>query len=221
VFSYLFMKILEGRPRRYDRGIRLLSFGRSESLKHRIAAEEVRPGFRVLEIGVGTGTLALLAAHRGASVLGFDISAGMLEIAKRKVTDSGLSKQVDLLEMGVAQMDRLPDSTFDLVASTLVFSELSQDEQQYALCQAARLLKPCGRLVLADEALPGGLLKRLLYKAIRFPLLLLTFALTQTSTRAVRGLEPRVRDAGFQLLFSERTFLDSFLYLVAEKGAGK
>jgi demethylmenaquinone methyltransferase/2-methoxy-6-polyprenyl-1,4-benzoquinol methylase len=177
----------------------------------------VRPGSRVLEIGCGTGTLAILAAQAGAEVLGFDVSGAMLEVARGKIDAAGVSHKVRLEERGVSSMDGLADDSFDLVTSTLVFSELSPDERAYAVRHAYRVLHPGGRLALADEVRPRSLLKRLAHGAVRIPLLILTFALTQTTTRAVEGLPELISEASFRIESVERSSLDSFLYLIAIK----
>ena len=213
--SYIYMKILESQPRRYDRGIELLSTGAARRAKQKIVAENVHAGDRVLEIGCGTGGLAILAAREGARVQGFDVSPGMLDVAREKLIEAGLDDRVELAEMGIAGMDRLPDTHFDLVMSTLVFSELSADEQAYALAHARRVLRPGGRLALADEARPPHALARLLHGCVRAVLLAITFALTQTTTRAVADLEGAVQRAGFFIEKQERSALGSFLYLVA------
>ncbi len=215
--SYIYMKILESQPERYDRGIAWLSMGRSERVKEKLVAENVSEGSRVLEIGVGTGSMAVLSARRGASVLGFDVSAGMLSVAADKIEREGLGDRIELKEMGVAGMDRLPSENFDAVCSTLVFSELYPDEQFYALQQSFRVLKPGGTLAVACEAKPRGLGNRLLHFLVRAPLLIITFVFTQTTTHAVNGLEDRVLAAGFKVEKAERSALDSFLYLVAKK----
>jgi len=215
--SYIYMKILESQPRRYDRGIEMLSTGAAERAKHKLVRENVRPGDRVLEIGCGTGSMSVMAALAGARVQGFDVSAGMLEVAREKVADERLDGRIELFEMGITGMDRLPDAHFDVVMSTLVFSELSPDEQAYALAAAHRVLRPGGRLALADEARPTRPLYRLLHGCIRLVLLAITFALTQTTTRAVRGLDAAVARAGFHIDKQERSALESFLYLVASK----
>jgi len=219
VSSYIYMKILESQPRRYDRGIQILSGGAAEKIKRKLVAENVRPNARVLEIGCGTGSMAVRAAAAGARVQGFDVSSGMLEVASEKVAAAGLEERVELFEMGIAGMEDLPTESFDLVMSTLVFSELSPDEQAYALTQARRVLRPAGLLALADEARPARAISRLLHGVIRGVLLVITFALTQTTTRAVEDLEGAVARAGFRIEKQERSALGSFLYLVARKTA--
>lgn len=219
--SYIYMKILESQPERYDRGIALLSLGQAEKVKHKLVNENVRPGFNVLEIGCGTGTMAILAAQKGANVLGFDVSPHMLRIARDKVDAAGLVDSIELREMGVSGMDKFGGQRFDLVMSILVFSELSPDEQNYALCHAYRILKPGGRIAIADEARPRRISMRILHSAVRIPLLIVTFALTQTTTKAVEGLDARVLEAGFRIEATERSSLDSFLYLMAIKEEGE
>ena len=217
MFSYVYMKILESRPSRYDRGIAWLSFGQADRIKRRIADELVEPQMRVLDVGCGTGTLAVLAAKKGAHATGFDVSGGMLAVAGGKAEAQGLAEEIELHEMGLAGLERFPRRCFDLVTATLVFSELSADEQRYALRHAHRVLKPGGRLALADEVRPRSLCKRILHGAIRLPVAILTFAMTQTTTWAVEGLEDCVREAGFRIETAERSRLESFLYLVAVK----
>ncbi|MFV2071870.1 MAG: corrinoid protein-associated methyltransferase CpaM [Thermoanaerobaculales bacterium] len=217
MFSYIWMRILETQPKRYDLGLSMLSLGSSARMKNRLVDENVHAGDRILEIGCGTGTLAILAALRGARVLGFDVSSPMLEIASEKVDAAGMSENVELVEMGISGMDKLASGEFDLVMSTLVFSELSNDERSYALGHAYRLLGPGGRLVLADEALPRNRWKRLLYLVLRLPLLLVTFAVTQTTTKAIDGLAELVSQAGFKVESEVRSRLDSVVYLTAIK----
>ena len=57
--SYIYMKILESQPERYDRGIALLSLGTADRCKKKLVEENVRPGSKVLEIGCGTATMAI------------------------------------------------------------------------------------------------------------------------------------------------------------------
>lgn len=84
MFSYVFMKMLEGRPRSYDRRIDRASRGRVREMK-RAVVHEIRPGSLVLEIGCGTGELAVMLARSGAIVEGFDLSPSMVETARERV----------------------------------------------------------------------------------------------------------------------------------------
>jgi ubiquinone/menaquinone biosynthesis C-methylase UbiE len=215
--SYVYMKILESQPKRYDRGVGLMSLGAANRCRRRLVAENVGPGARVLDIGCGTGALAVLAAQAGAEVLGFDVSPALLEVARDKVDDAGLAQRVQLEERGVSSMESLANDRFDLVTATLVFSELSPDERAYALRHAHRVLRAGGRLALVDEARPRTLARRLAHGAVRIPLLVVTFLLTQSTTRPVRGLSRLVSEAGFRIESEERRSLDSLLYVVARK----
>jgi len=218
VLSYVYMKILESRPRRYDAGIAWLSLGQADRVKREIVERYVRDGTRLLDIGAGTGTLAFMAAARGAEVTGIDVSAPMLAEAERKRSASPAGDRVTLVEAGVAEMDAaLAGRTFDVVTASLVFSELSGDEQRYALAQVESLLAPGGRLVIVDETKPSGAARRALYHLVRLPLALVTFSLTQTSTRAVEGLEEKVREAGFEIEEVQRRSMGSLVVLAARK----
>ena len=86
--SYVIMKALETSAKRYDRGIKLITWGNNRKIKEKITSW-VSENDRILEIGIGTGTLAILCAERGAHVTGFDISSKMLEIAKLKIKEKG------------------------------------------------------------------------------------------------------------------------------------
>jgi len=214
--TYVLMKILESAPRRYDRGIRLLTLGRVDKAYDRLAARIV-PGQRVLDIGCGTGALALRAAQRGAAVKGIDVNPRMLEIAAERVEAANLTDAVQLVEMGVAELDREADASYDVVMSGLCFSELTPGERGYALQQTYRLLKPGGLLLLADEVLPPDPVRLLIHSLIRLPLASAAYLLTQTTSRAVRGLPEQVQRAGFTIEGVRLNALADFVELSAVK----
>ncbi len=87
--SYVYMKILESQPERPDRGIALMRMGQADRVKRRIVEDHVSADSRVLAIGVGTGTMALMAAKRGASVPGFEVSPAMPRVSRAKVLGQG------------------------------------------------------------------------------------------------------------------------------------
>jgi len=215
------MKWLETTPGDYDRGIQLLTLGRLTPLKEHIAQQYVQPGDRVLEIGCGTGTLACMMARRGAEVTGVDVSPPMLAEARRKVAAEGLEDRVTLMEMGATLLtDHLPPASFNLIVSTLVFSELSDDERRFVLDECRTLLAPGGRLLIADEVLPEALLPRLLYYLVRLPLLLVTWLLTRTTTHPLRRLPQELAAAGFRAE-SARSLLGSSLQLFVARSAAE
>ena len=76
------MKILEGRPERYDKGTNIISAGHTEKARKDIIQTYIKPGFEMLDIGRGAGKLIANTTKAGATVTGIDISDGMLSIAK-------------------------------------------------------------------------------------------------------------------------------------------
>jgi ubiquinone/menaquinone biosynthesis C-methylase UbiE len=109
----------------------------------------LRPGDRVLDVGVGPGLLAAeMAAEVGPDgrICGIDISDSMLAIAgtRAKVPDG------PALELELADAGRLPHGaeSFDVVVSTQVFEYL--DDVPGALNEIRRVLRPAGRVVLLD-----------------------------------------------------------------------
>lgn len=195
----VFMKWLETSPKDYDRGIQILTLGRIQRLKENIAKNYIQKGTRVLEIGCGTGTLTLMMAERGAHVTGVDASPRMLAEAERKMKDAGLEERVSLQYMDAALIgERFPKGSFDLIVSTLVFSELPPDDQRFVLEACRTLLSPDGRLLIADEVIPAGTIARLLFYLVRLPLALLTWLITRTTTNSLRGFEAMLTRAGFQ-----------------------
>lgn len=214
--TYVLMRILESAPGRYDLGLRLLTLGRLERSYARLT-EGIEAGQRVLDIGCGTGALTILAARQGATVKGIDISSRMLEIARQRVERADPAGTVLLEEMGLAELDGEEPDSYDVVMSGLCFSELSADEITYTLKEIRRILKPEGRLLIADEARPASWLGRTLHWTLRAPLLILTYLLTQTTTRAVADLPGKVTRAGLELEEVRFNRTGSFLELVGRK----
>jgi ubiquinone/menaquinone biosynthesis C-methylase UbiE len=97
---------------------------------------------RILDAGCGSGPLLAALRHRGAIVTGFDKSAGMLEVARRRLGDDA---DLHVAELG----SRLPFSgdTFDDVTASLVLHYLQ--DWGPALAELRRVLKPGGRLIVS------------------------------------------------------------------------
>jgi ubiquinone/menaquinone biosynthesis C-methylase UbiE len=194
----VFMKWLETSPKDYDRGIWLLTLGRIQRIKEKIAKRYVHDGMRVLEIGCGTGTLTRMMAQRGATVTGIDAAPRMLAEAEKKIHNAGLEAGVTLKYMDAALIgDRFPAASFDLIVSTLVFSELPPDDQRFVLQACRHLLADGGRLLIADEVIPAKPLVRLFFYVVRLPLVLLTWLITRTTTQSLRGFDALLAQSGF------------------------
>jgi len=195
----VFMKWLETSPKDYDRGIQILTLGRLTSLKKTIAEDYISEGTRVLEIGCGTGMLTRMMADRGAQVMGIDSSPGMLAEAE-KVNQSGILEERVVLElMDASQIsDRFPAASFDLIVATLVFSEIPEGEQRLILEDCHKILATNGRLLIADEVIPDGIFRKTLFHFIRWPLALITWLLTRTTTHTLHNFEDLLTQTGYQ-----------------------
>jgi demethylmenaquinone methyltransferase/2-methoxy-6-polyprenyl-1,4-benzoquinol methylase len=214
--TYILMKILESAPHRYDRGIKILTLGSLDSSYDRIASH-FKEGDKVLDIGCGTGALTLRAALAGAKVKGIDINPEMLDILKKREKEVELTEQIETVEMGVAELGSEKGEQYDIVMSGLCFSELSSDELRYTLKESRRILKPKGLLLLADEVVPNGLMRRVCNALIRLPLIVITYILTQTTTHAVNDLSGLVEKAGFVIESKRFSRLGSFMEIVARR----
>ena len=215
--SYVYMKVLESAPDRYDRGMRLLTLGRLERV-HRDIVARLAEGDRVLDLGCGTGALVALLARKGVCVTGIDISPPMLLLASQRVRREGLEDRVVLKEIGAVDLDRaFPEGCFDAVVSTLVFSELSEDEIAYTLAECQRVLQGGGRLLVADEVMPDSALGRVGTFLFRLPFAVVAFVLTQNTTHRVARLDRRIAQAGFRILDTRRYLAGTLRLFIAEK----
>lgn len=220
MFSFIWMKILESSPSRYDKGIRLLTLGLVDKAYDRMVSG-IDEKDRILDIGCGTGTLTLKAARKGAFVKGIDMNPAMLDIALSKAVSQGLEKQVTFNESGVTELDGEEENTYDVVMSGLCFSELTDEEIDFSLIHILRILKPGGRLLIADEVRPGYFFPSLLYRIIRLPLALITYLFTQTVTHPVKNLPGRILGKGFTLISIRTFFLGSLMEIQVGKPKGR
>ena len=114
-----------------------------------VARLEPRPGERWLDVGTGTGAVALRAARAGAAVVGLDLAPGMIENARLRAAEEGLEVRYDV---GDAEALPYDDASFDVVSSAVgVF--LTPDHRASA-AELARVCRPGGRLGLTAW-LPG------------------------------------------------------------------
>lgn len=143
-------------PRLYDLFVFALTRGRD-----RVYGEElldlaaIGQGDAVLDIGCGTGTLAISAWRRTrptGNVTGADISQNMLAVARRKAARAGANVpfvQADAADLPIA------DASFDVALMTTVMHMIPAGSRPTAIGEMARVLKPGGQVLLVDYGGPS------------------------------------------------------------------
>ncbi|MBW8041922.1 MAG: methyltransferase domain-containing protein [Planctomycetes bacterium] len=117
-------------------------------VKQMVAIAHLKQGQRVLDVGTGTGIVANYAAKlldNSGSVIGIDLSEGMLKTARLNAKNMGISN-VDFLRMDAEDLD-LPTESFDSVISMYAIDHFPNAAQ--ALGEMHRVLKPEGHIVIS------------------------------------------------------------------------
>lgn len=141
----------------YDLLLWLLTLGRERSFRERaLSLACLSAGESVLDIGCGTGTLAVAAKRQvgpNGRVHGIDASSEMIVRASRKAKKAGVD-----IAFQTALVESLPfcDGTFDVVLSTLMLHHLPRTLRSQCAAQVRRVLKPGGRLLAIDFGTAPG-----------------------------------------------------------------
>lgn len=146
---------------RYDLITVLLSFGRDRAWKRRlIAAADITPDQRGLDLACGTGDITFAAAHRGARMVGVDVTHRMIELAVAKVRRGDATPAFLTGDMMALPF---PAAAFDLV--TVGYGLRNVPEIGPALDEIARILRPGGRFLSLDFNRPTNAVVRAAYLA--------------------------------------------------------
>jgi demethylmenaquinone methyltransferase/2-methoxy-6-polyprenyl-1,4-benzoquinol methylase len=144
-------KVFSSVAQKYDLMNDLMSFGIHRLWKrYFVATAGARKGDRVLDLAGGTGDIAALMRERvgdeGEVVLG-DINAEMLHVGRDRLTDRGLVRGLDYIQLNAEALP-FPDKSFDLV--TIAFGLRNVTDKQAALGEMHRVLKIGGRALILE-----------------------------------------------------------------------
>jgi len=125
--------------------------GQLRELRQRTAnLARMQPGEQVLDVGCGTGTLAMEVQSRvgrAGRVAGVD--PGTQQIARARAKAARRHVPIEF-QIGMIEQLPFPDQSFDVVFATLMMHHLPASLKRQGLAEIARVLKPGGRLVIAD-----------------------------------------------------------------------
>ena len=121
-----------------------------ETLGWLLANADPQPTDFVLDVATGTGFTALAFAPSVETVIGLDVSPGMLEQARRQAGERKVANTV--FQEGEAEALPFPDGSFDIVTCRIASHHFLSVEK--FLAEATRVLKPGGRLALVDTTVP-------------------------------------------------------------------
>jgi ubiquinone/menaquinone biosynthesis methyltransferase len=151
---------------RYDFITVLLSFGRDRAWKRRlIRAAQLQEGDRVIDLACGTGDIAFLASRRGASVIGLDITARMVALARVKGIRAKADGALRTPSFTVGDMMALPFVASSADVVTTGYGLRNVPELDVAIDEIVRVLKPGGLLLALDFNRPRILIIQRAYLA--------------------------------------------------------
>ncbi|HEX9385828.1 MAG TPA: methyltransferase domain-containing protein [Anaerolineales bacterium] len=146
----------------YDLTVNLMTFGRVRRLRNLTVDHALlKSGESVLDVGCGTGGVTIpakLRVGKNGRAAGIDPAPEMIAIARKKASRTGLE-----IDFRVDMIESLPfpDGAFDAVTSSLMMHHLPAPVQTKGLAEIRRVLKPGGRLLIADMMRPSpSFLKR-------------------------------------------------------------
>jgi cyclopropane-fatty-acyl-phospholipid synthase len=121
-----------------------LEEAQSRKVERILDLADVGPGSRVLEVGIGWGTLAIAAARRGAKVTGITLSTEQLQLAQKRVAEAGLVDRIDLR----LQDYRLVTGSYDAIVSVEMIEAVGEEYWPEYFRALDQLLAPGGKVAL-------------------------------------------------------------------------
>ena len=108
---------------------------------------------KILDVATGTGDVAIMTWKflKPETIIGIDISEGMLQLGRQKCANLLLNKQIQLLQ-GDSEAINFPDNTFDAI--TVAFGVRNFEDLRKGLSEMKRVLRPGGKLVVLEFSKP-------------------------------------------------------------------
>lgn len=151
----------------YDSYMRKMTLGRERALRETtVDLAQVKPGDCILEVGCGTGSLTLAAKRRAGpagKAFGIDIIPVMIDLSRRKAAQAG---EEITFQPGSVDDIPFPDNQFDAVMGSFMIFHMSEDTRRKGIAEIHRVLKPGGRLLVLDLALPAQRVQRAIAKRL-------------------------------------------------------
>ncbi len=153
----------------YDAYMRKMTLGREAALREiTVRLAQIKPGDSVLEVGCGTGSLTLAAKRQAGpsgKVAGIDIIPAMIEISQHKAEQAHLDIT---FQLGSINDIPFPENQFDVVLCSFMIFHMSEDTRRKGIAEIYRVLKPHGRLLTIDLAMPTQWLQRAIARRVIF-----------------------------------------------------
>ena len=138
----------------YDLTVNLMTIGHAGMLRRATVDNAmIKSGETVLDVGCGTGEVAITAKTRARAgkVYGIDPAPEMIAVARSKAA----RKKLDIdFRVGVIEALPFPDASMDVVTSSLMMHHLPEELKRRGMAEIYRVLKPGGRLLIADFMRP-------------------------------------------------------------------
>jgi ubiquinone/menaquinone biosynthesis C-methylase UbiE len=151
----------------YDRYMKRITLGREDALRTMtVNLAQVKQGDCVLEVGCATGSLSLAAKRQAGPsgrVFGIDIIPGMIEASRKKAEQAKLDVT---FQLGNIEDIPFPDEYFDVVMCSFMIFHMSEEVRRTGIAEIYRVLKPGGRLLVLDLALPPRPVSRMILKLL-------------------------------------------------------
>jgi ubiquinone/menaquinone biosynthesis C-methylase UbiE len=139
----------------YDSYMRRMTLGREHVLREEtVRLARVEPGDSVLEVGCGTGTLTLAAKRQAGpsgQVFGIDVIPGMIAASQQK---AARAQEEVTFQLGSIDDIPFPASRFDVVICSFMIFHMAEQTRRRGIAEVYRVLKPQGRWLVLDLALP-------------------------------------------------------------------